>query len=173
MDRRLIVAVFAAALLPLAVGAQAQNPADKPAAPAEIIPPPPEANVPKRFVPGLVWFMNLIQTEHAKLWYAGEAGNWKLAQYHLAEIKEVMSEVQDFVPVYKSLPFADMMDAVIVGPIGNLEKAIDAKDAAAFAERYDGLTAACNACHKATDHDFIRIRRPAAAGFPNQDFEPQ
>ena len=148
--------------------AQAQTPA----APKGVIPPPPEAQMPKRFVPGLEWFMNLIQTEHAKVWYAGQARNWRLAAYHLAEIKEIMSDTQDLVPVFKNLPFADMMDAVIVGPIGDLEKAIDAKNPKAFAKGYGQLTAACNACHKATGHGFIHIQRPAGAGFPNQDFKP-
>ena len=169
MARRLIVTVFAVALLPLMASAQSQTPA----APKGVIPPPPEAQIPKRFIPGLEWFMNLIQTEHAKLWYAGEARNWRLAEYHLAEIKEIMGDTQDLVPVYKSLPFADMMDAVIVGPIGGLEKAIAAKDPKAFAQGYGQLTAACNACHQATEHDFIRIQRPSGPGFPNQDFQPR
>lgn len=150
MSRRLIVAVAMLALLPLAASAQS----------------------PKRFVPGLEWFMNMIQTEHAKLWYAGHARNWRLAEYQLAEIKEIMSDTQDLVPVFKSLPFADMMDAVIVGPIGNLEKAIDAKNPKAFAKGYDKLTAACNDCHRATGNGFLRIQRPSGPGFPNQDFRP-
>jgi hypothetical protein len=130
------------------------------------------ADVPKRFLPGLEWFMNLIQVEHAKLWYAGEARNWPLAGYQLAEIKEIMGDVQDLVPVYRSLPFADMMDAVVTGPIVDLEKAIEAKDARAFTTAYDKLSAACNACHLAVDHEFIIIRRPQSGGFPNQDFRP-
>ena len=40
--------------------------------------------------------MNMIQTEHAKLWYAGHARNWPLAAYQLGEIKEIMSDVQDW-----------------------------------------------------------------------------
>lgn len=172
MRCRPIATAFVLVLLPLAAGAQPQKPAAETAAPGTVVPPPPAANVPKRFVPGLEWFMNLIQTEHAKLWYAGKARNWRLAEYHLAEIKEIMSDTQDLVPVYKSLPFADMMDAVIVGPIADLEKAVAARNPESFAKGFGQLTAGCNACHKATEHGFIRIRRPAAAGFPNQDFRP-
>ncbi len=83
-----------------------------------------------------------------------------------------MSDTQDLVPVFRNLPFADMMDAVIVGPIGDLEKAIETRNPKAFAKGYDQLTAACNACHQATGHAFIRIQRPADPGFPNQDFQP-
>ena len=113
--------------------------------------------------------MNMIQTEHAKLWYAGKARNWRLAAYQLGEIKEIMSDMQDLVPVFKNLPFADMMDAVIVGPIAGLEKAIDAKDPKAFAKGYDQLTAACNACHQATGNGFIRHPAPGPApAFPTR-----
>ena len=168
MVRRLIAFALLLAVSPL--GASAQAPV--PAAPKGVIPPPPEAHMPKPFVPGLEWFMNMIQTEHAKLWYAGEARNWRLAAYQLAEIKEIMSDTQDLVPVFKSLPFADMMDAVIVGPIAGLEKAIDAKNPKAFAKGYGRLTAACNACHQATGNGFIVIQRPSGRGFPNQDFRP-
>jgi len=126
----------------------------------------------KRFIPGLEWFMNLIQVEHAKLWYAGEAGNWPLAAYQLAEIKEIMADVQDLVPTFRNLPFADMIDTVVTGPVVDLEKVIEGKDAKAFATGYDKLTAACNACHQAVGNRFIVLRRPAPGGFPNQDFRP-
>ena len=131
-----------------------------------------DAHAPARYVPGIEQFMNVIQSEHAKLWYAGRARNWPLAAYQLAEIKELMSDVQDLVPTFKNLPFADMLDAVITGEIAQLEKALDAKNAQAFAAGYGKLTAACNACHQTTGNGFIVIQRPAAPGFPNQDFKP-
>ena len=70
-------------------------------------------NVPKTYVPGLEQFMNVILTEHNKLWFAAKARNWRLADYQLGEIKEVMGDVQDLVPTFKNLPLADMLDAVI------------------------------------------------------------
>jgi len=157
MLRRTIVLVLAVVLFPASALPQTAKPA---------------AHEPARFVPGLEWFMNLIQTEHAKLWYAGQARNWPLAAYQLAEIKEIMSDTQDLVPVFRGQPFADMMDTVIVGQIGDLEKAIDAKNPKAFATGFDRLTAACNSCHQALGNGFIVIKRPAGPGFPNQDFRP-
>ncbi len=134
---------------------------------------PEGAHAIRSYIPGLEQFMTFIQGEHAKLWYAGKAGNWPLAAYQLGEIKEIMSDVQDVVPTFRDLPLADMLDAVITGEIAQLEKAIDAKDRKAFAAGFDKLTAACNACHQATQNGFVRIRRPAGPGFPNQDFAPQ
>jgi hypothetical protein len=158
MRRRIIAVAFIMMLPPLAVLAQA------PASPGA---------APKTYLPGLEQFMGVIQNQHAKLWYAGAARNWPLAGYQLGEIKEVMSDVQDIVPVFKSLPLAQMLDAVITNEIAELEKAVDAKDASKFSAGYDRLTAACNACHQATENGFIVIKRPGPGGFPNQDFMPR
>jgi len=162
MLTRRIVLVILSLLLPLAAAAQPPKSA-----------PPEGARAAKSYVPGLEQFMNVIQNEHAKLWYAGQARNWPLAAYQLAEIKEVMSDAQDLVPTFKNLPLADMLDAVVTGEIAALEKAIDRKDAAAFTAGFDKLTAACNACHQATGNGFIVIRRPSGPAFPNQDFSPR
>ncbi|KQZ00651.1 hypothetical protein ASD45_07140 [Pseudolabrys sp. Root1462] len=177
MLRWLSAALVMGALAPLVALAQAPDtrPADaKPAEtkPAETKPAESKPATPKVYIPGLEQFMNVILTEHNKLWFAGRARNWPLAAYELGEIKEVMSDVQDFVPVFKSLPLADMMDAVIVKEIADLEKAIEAKDPKAFAAGFDRLTAACNACHQGTENGFIVIKRPTRPTFTNQDYRP-
>ena len=136
-------------------------------------PTPPAHDVPKAYVPGLEQFMNVILTEHNKLWFAGKARNWELAAYELGEIKEVMGDVQDHVPVFKSLPLAEMLDAVITKEIVELEKAIEAKNFRKFAAGYDKLNAACNACHRGTENGFIVIKRPTAPAFTNQDYRPR
>jgi hypothetical protein len=149
------------ALLPFAVGAQ--TPSSTRDAPKD---------VPKVYVPGLEQFMNVILTEHNKLWFAGQTRNWPLAAYELGEIKEIMSDVQDHVPTFKNLPLADMLDAVITKEIAGLEAAIDAKDFKKFVAGYDRLTAACNACHQGTENGFIVIQRPSRPAFTNQDYRP-
>ncbi len=170
MQRRLIVLALTL-LLPVAASAQAPKPPAASAPPAAVMPAPKEA--PKSYSPGLEVFMNLIQTEHAKLWYAGSAGNWALAAYQLGEIKEIMSDVQDFVPTFRKLPLDKMMDAVITKEIADLEKALDEKSAGKFAAGFNALTQACNACHQATGNGFVVIQRPVGQAFPNQDFKPQ
>lgn len=168
MLRRTIAAALVWALTSFAGVAPAQTPSSAPAPAAR----PAAQEAPKSYIPGLEQFMSVIQNEHAKLWYAGRARNWQLAEYQLGEIKEVMSDVQDIVPTFKNLPLADMLDAVITGEIAALEKAIAAKDAKAFAAGYGKLTQACNACHQATGNGFVVIRRPVGPAFPNQDFSP-
>ncbi len=59
------------------------------ASPAQTVPAVPSQELPKIYVPGLGEFMGRIQVDHAKLWLAGEARNWELAEYQLTELKEV------------------------------------------------------------------------------------
>ena len=166
MHRPLFAAALALIVLPLAAYSQtppAPPPAAAPAAPAA---------APKVYVPGLEQFMNVILIEHNKLWFAAKARNWELANYELGEIKEVMGDVQDVVPTFKSLPLAQMLDAAITKEIVDLEKAIEAKNFKQFAAGYDKLNAACNACHQGTENGFVVIQRPTRPAFTNQDYRP-
>ncbi len=171
MFRSLFAAVLMGALVPLVALAQTP-PQQAETKPAETKPAETKPAAPKVYIPGLEQFMNVILTEHNKLWFAGRAGNWPLAAYELGEIKEVMGDVQDLVPVFKSLPLADMMDAVIVKEIADLERAIEARDSKAFAAGFDRLNAACNACHRGTENGFVVIKRPTRPAFTNQDYRP-
>ena len=158
MQRRIIL-TFAALLLPLT--AIAQTPSVPPVSAPPVVTPAAAEAASKTYIPGIEQFMNVIQSEHAKLWYAASARNWELAAYQLGEIKEIMSDVEDLYPKFKDLPLGQMLDNVITGPIVELEKALDAKDFGKFSAGYGKLTNACNACHQATGNGFIVIQRPA------------
>jgi hypothetical protein len=116
--------------------------------------------------------MGRIQTDHAKLWLAGQARNWELAGYQLNELKEVFSDVQDLVPRYQNIPVGQMIDALITGTIADMEGAIATRDSSKFSAAFDELTAACNSCHQAANRPYIAIRRPTRSNFSNQDFLP-
>jgi hypothetical protein len=161
MFARMCAAVLIA-LVPLAGFAQ------QPSAPA----PEPAKEASKVYIPGIEQFMNVIQSEHAKLWYAAQARNWELAGYQLGEIKEIMGDLQELYPKFKDLPLADMFDKVITSEIADLEKALDKKDVKAFDGGYTKLSEACNSCHQATGMGFVVIQTPKAPAFPNQAFSP-
>lgn len=40
--------------------------------------------------------MNGIQSHHAKGWYAGKNQNWKLANFEVEEIIELIDDIQKF-----------------------------------------------------------------------------
>jgi hypothetical protein len=123
--------------------------------------------------PGLGEIMTLNQMRHAKLWFAGEAGNWDLASYELDELQEGFDDVVTYHPTHKDspLPLSELVPKIMEQPIRSLRKAIDAKDHALFEESYDDVTEGCNSCHEATQFGFNVVTRPTGSSwFSNQDF---
>jgi hypothetical protein len=125
------------------------------------------------YSPGLVEFMMHVQNHHAKLWLAGNARNWDLADYQVDELKELLEDIAKRVPDYKGTPVGKMIESTAMPPIDDVESAIKARDLAKFTAAFDKLTAACNACHEAANRGFIVIQRPAISSFPNQSFAPR
>lgn len=127
----------------------------------------------KPYEPGLVEFMLTVQSHHTKLWLAGNARNWDLAEYQADELKELIEDIASRVPVYKDVPVGKMIDTATLPPLGDIEKAIKDRDGKAFASGFDKLTAACNACHEASNRGFVVIQRPTSSPFANQSFAPK
>ena len=73
---------------------------------------------------------------------------------------------------HDGIPVAEMIKTIIDPRLEKLDKAIAAKSGAQFAAAFDDLTDGCNACHAAANKPFIRIQRPTAPPFSNQDFTP-
>jgi len=126
------------------------------------------------YVPGLGEMMSLQQMRHVKLWLAGQAENWDLAAYEVDELGEGFDDIVRFHPTHKDSPVApkDAIPRMITEPLKQLRAAVDRKDARAFLESYDALTAACNNCHQATNFGFNRVQKPEANPYPNQVFAP-
>jgi hypothetical protein len=115
---------------------------------------------------GLGEIMALQQMRHIKLWFAGSADNWALADYEIGELDE------GFEDATKLLGGAIVRQHV-GEPMSELKKSIDSKDSAAFTIAFDRLSAGCNACHHALDHGFIVIQRPRLSPYSDQDFAAQ
>ena len=126
----------------------------------------------ERFTPGLGEIMTLQQMRHLKLWYAGQAGNWPLADYELDELKEGFEDIVKYHPTHDDVPTGTMATAVVDGEVAALNKVIGAKDRKQFTAGFDKLTAACNACHQSTKHAFIVVQRPTGNPDTNQAFAP-
>jgi hypothetical protein len=117
-------------------------------------------------IPGLGEIMTLQQLRHIKLWFAGRAGNWPLADYEVGELNEGFEDVN-------KLLGGDTVEKMVGSPIKSLQKAIDDKNRAAFMTAFDSLSAGCNNCHHTLDHGFIVIQRPSLLPYSDQVFEPQ
>jgi hypothetical protein len=150
-----IFAVLIAAALLATLKASAQEASTPHAAAAG------PANEP--YEPGLGEIMALQQMRHIKLWFAGRAGNWPLADYEIDELKEGFDDVNQRLG-------GDTVEKAVGAQIAALEKAIEAKDRAAFANAFDKLTAGCNSCHHMLERAFIVIQRPTSLPYSNQSF---
>ena len=126
------------------------------------------------YAPGLGELMTLQQMRHTKLWLAGEAGNWDLAAYEVKELGEGFDDIVKYHPTHEESPVApkDAIPKMIAAPLGDLRAVVERKDAQAFEGAYDGLTRACNDCHRATNFGFNVVQRPSANPYPNQIFAP-
>lgn len=151
-----IALLAAASMLALPMAARAQDQAQQSAAAPQDEP----------YQPNLSDIMAHQQERHIKLWFAGHAGNWPLADYEIGELGDGFDDVG-------KLLGGDIAKQHVGDALDALQKAVDAKDTAAFAAAYDKLSAGCNACHHTLDHAFIVIARPALLPYSDQVFGPQ
>jgi len=126
------------------------------------------------YAPGLGEIMALTANRHTKLWLAGNAGNWELAEYELDELEEGFEDVEKYHPKHKSIPIP--LPKLIAGtmkvPLENLRAAVKTRNKDAFVGHYDQLTDGCNNCHLSTKFGFNTVIRPSHNPFPSQRFEP-
>jgi len=155
---KIIVALIGAAATLAALTANAQENA----APSQPVAAPQQ----EPYQPGLGEIMALQQMRHIKLWFAGHAGNWPLADYEIGELKEGFDDVSQLLG-------GEIVTEHVGAPLAGLQKVIDGKNSAAFTAAFDRLSAGCNGCHHALDHGFIVIRRPTALPYGDQSFVPR
>ena len=116
--------------------------------------------------PKISEIMTQQQTRHIKLWFAGSAADWPLADYEIDALRDGFEDVnQQF--------GGDTVEKAVGAPLSALDKAIEAKDRAAFVDAYDKLTAGCNSCHRSLGHAFIVIQRPTSSPYSDQFFSTQ
>ncbi len=132
-----------------------------------------EARLTERFTPGLHSLMMEMEHRHAALWFAGEAGNWPLADYFLHEFEELVEDIEELHPTYRGIPVAEMLAEMTTPAVERMEDAVAAGDRAAFAAAYDQLTMACNACHVAADRAAIVVQRPTSPPLTNLRYQPR
>jgi len=126
-----------------------------------------EAKIADSYKPGFGEFMSSIQVHHAKLWFAGQNENWKLADFEINEIKESIDGIKQYCTDRPESKVIGMID----NPIDSLDAAIQQKNALLFKSGFVLLTATCNSCHRETNHEFNVIKIPDTPPFSNQLFK--
>jgi hypothetical protein len=167
MKNRHVAAIVLAGALALSVSiiAAAQN-----AAPTA---PPGGGLVILDFKPAMDDLMTmLVQPRHIKLYYAGQAKNWKLAAFQLNELRQALARIGRTIPTYRKIGVDTAVASIFTDQAKAVDAAIKAADPAQFAAAYGEMTAACNACHVGMEHPFLVIKVPDAMNYPDQDFRP-
>jgi len=119
------------------------------------------------YIPHRGEIMELIQKRHSKLWFAGNAKNWDLANYELDEIKEGLG---DLIKYHPGVDYDVQIVEYVNHPINSLYKAIESRNIVEFKKSFDSLTSGCNACHQEAERGFIKIKRPGTLPYSNQEF---
>ena len=104
-----------------------------------------------------------LQIRHARLWQAGQAQNWLLTQFQLAELRESFSGVVEHNGDHAALQpkrLAEVLPAFTNPALKQLQDAVDAQDGKKFEVAYDALSKSCTTCHEASGHGFLVIQRP-------------
>ncbi len=178
MNNRHFAAMMLAGAFALSASivAVAQNPAPAPA-PAEgapaTAPAPRPGLVILDFKPAMDDLMTmLVQPRHIKLYYAGQAKNWKLAGFQLDELRAALARIGRTIPNYRNIGVDTAVASIFADKLKAVDAAIKASDSAQFAATYGEMTAACNACHVGMEHPFLVIKVPDANSYPDQEFRP-
>ena len=119
------------------------------------------------YKPGLGEFMSMIQVHHEKLWFAGNAHNWQLADFEIHEIMEAVDNIKIYAADRPETKFVVMLQPAI----DSLDKSIDDKNITAFKKNFILLTNTCNTCHTAVNYSFNKIKIPDTPPFSNQVFK--
>ncbi len=137
---------------------------------AKKAPSPEKAADPEDFKLGAA--MGNMQRFTEKLHFAGQAGNWELADFYLHEIEETTEEIVDAKVVDEGVAVGELMKAMLPPSIESVKEAIQSRDVAQFSSRYEGLVSSCNACHTSAKHGFVKIVVPKTPTYQSQDFSP-
>ncbi len=111
-----------------------------------------------------------FQRHFNKLWFAGINSNWELAGFYIHELEESMEELESENVMDEGINLSEMVKLMGISQLEKLEEAVEAKSSERFEADYVQLMNACNGCHAASSHAFIKIIRPTTPALDNQLF---
>jgi len=109
------------------------------------------------------------------LWFAGNKGNWPLAQFYFNEARSHIQWTVRLNPVRKSshgdVHLEEMFAAFDGTLLNDLKSRIAAKDSAGFKSAYKAALGGCNSCHIASEKPFLKITIPKQQEVQIVDFD--
>jgi hypothetical protein len=114
-------------------------------------------------------YMGNVQRLAHKLGLSIQAKNKPLADFYTVELGEMLEVIQKKFPQYDGYQIAALSKAMMDPAKPALTKALASGDWATAAIAYDKYLTACNSCHTAVKHEFVKIVVPTSNPF-NQSF---
>ena len=113
----------------------------------------------------------------SNLWFAGQAGNWPLANYYFSEARNHIRWLIRINPMPKG-PTGDLVDlqgifdGLDTSVLKDVKDVIDKKDGERFAAVYRRSLEGCYSCHKSVGRTYLRPQIPAVAPQPIINLDP-
>jgi hypothetical protein len=120
--------------------------------------------------PGLGEYMTTIQLHISKLWFAGQASNWKLAKYELDELAETMEAAESLHARRNDVDVSSVLRSVRLTLVPLFNQSLVKKSPWAFGDVYNQTLVACNGCHRPAGYEFIHIVTPTREPVSNQQW---
>lgn len=120
----------------------------------------------KQDVPELADAMGQLQTYFHKYALAVDAKNHELATFYFHEVRASADGIKKNIPGYEGYDIARFMNTFLDPTIEPVEKALANKNWEQVRKRTIQVVQACNSCHNATSHGFVKI----TPGFDNNPF---
>jgi hypothetical protein len=119
--------------------------------------------------PELARYMSDLQHHTHKLTLSIEAENGALADFYLHEVGEIAEQVEALFPEHDGVPVARLVHDLVDPRLAGLRAALARSRWDEARGGLRELVAACNDCHAAAGHGFIRVEVTTANPF-NQSF---
>lgn len=132
-----------------------------------------ELVAPESEEPELAAYMTTLQRFSQKLGYSVSAKNYPLSKFYLHELEETFEEIKDEVPEHDGFEISSTVRKIMDPLLEDFEKSLEDKDWRLASSGYKDLIEGCNRCHRATEHEFLKITPASGKNNPfNQDFLP-
>jgi hypothetical protein len=132
----------------------------------------------KAVVPDQSHAMADVGYHFTNLYFAGDAGNWPLAQFYADELRSHLRWAVRVIPVRKDrdgreVDLSGILTALEQSTLKDLSASVAAKDRAKFVAAYRAQMENCMACHRAASKEFIRLHVPERPDAGVVEFRPE
>jgi hypothetical protein len=130
----------------------------------------------KRMTPSQSHAMQDVSYHYTNLWFAGQEANWPLATFYLDETRSHLKWAVRIIPKRRvstgEVDLDGIREAFDGSYLTDVQKAIEAKSVARFAEAYKFSLEGCYACHKASEKPYLRPQIPTQPEVQIVNFDP-